>query len=63
MIAEIIYLITFIAAGVALIIRWGFLSRLLLEFLGQKILDELSCLKVSATNLTSTFDGDSSLSS
>ena len=58
MIGEIIYLITFIAVGVALVVRWGFLSRLLLEFLGQKILDEISSLKDSTPNLTSTFEAN-----
>ena len=63
MIIEIIYLITVIVAAVAVMVRWGFLSMIMMEFLGQKILNELSCLKVSATNLTSTFDGNSSPSS
>ena len=60
MIGEIIYLITFVVVGVALMIRWGLFSRLMLEFLCQRILGELSCLKVSAPNLTSTFDGNRS---
>jgi len=60
MIGEIIYLITFVVVSVALMIRWGLFNRLVLEFLCQRILDELSCLKVSAPNLTSTFDGNSS---
>jgi hypothetical protein len=60
MIGEIIYLITSIVVGIVLMIRWGLFNRLVLKFLGQRILDELSCLKVSAPNLTSTFDGNSS---
>ena len=60
MIGEIIYLITSIVVGIVLMIRWGLFSRLMLEFLGQRIVDELSCLKVSAPNLTSTFDGNNS---
>jgi hypothetical protein len=60
MIGEIIYLITSIVVGIALMIRWGLFNRLMLEFWGQRILNELSCLKLSAPNLTSTFDGNSS---
>ena len=60
MIGEIIYLIISIVACIALMARLGLFSRLMLEFLGQRILDELSSLKVSAPNLTSTFDGNSS---
>ena len=58
MIVEIIYSITFVVVGVAVMIRWGLLSMFMLEFLGKKILDELSSLKVSARNLTSTFEGN-----
>ena len=60
MIGEIIYLIISIVAFIAIMVRKGLFSRLMVEFLGQKILDELSCLKVSAPNLTSTFDGNNS---
>jgi len=60
MIGEMIYLIISIVACIAVMIRWGLFSRLMVEFLGKRILDELSCLKVSAPNLTSTFDGNNS---
>lgn len=60
MIGEIIYLIISIVAFIVIMARKGLFSRLMVEFLGQKILDELSCLKVSAPNLTSTFDGNNS---
>jgi len=62
MIGEIIYLVTNIVVGIVLMIRWGLFNRFILKFLGQRILDELSCLKVSAPNLTSTFNGNSSSS-
>ena len=60
MIGEMIYLIISIVACIAVMIRWGLFSRLMVEFLGKRILDELSCLKVSAPKLTSTFDGNNS---
>ena len=60
MIVEIIYLIISIVAFIVIMARKGIFSRLMVEFFGQKILDELSCLKVSAPNLTSTFDGNNS---
>ena len=62
MIGEIIYLIISIVACIAIMARWGLFSRLMVEFISQRILDELSCLKVSAPNLTSTFEGNGSLS-
>ena len=62
MIIEIIYSIISIVACVAVMVRLGLLSRFMVEFLGKKILDEISCLKISAPNLTSTFDTNSSLS-
>jgi len=57
---EIIYSIISIVACVAVMVRLGLLSRIMVEFLGKKILDEISCLKISAPNLTSTFDTNSS---
>ena len=60
MIGEIIYLIISIVACIIVLARKGILSSLMLEFLSQKILDELSSLKTSAPNLTSTFDGNRS---
>ena len=62
MIGEIIYLIISIVAFIAIMVRKGLFSRLMVEFLCQKILDELSSLKVSAPNLTSTFEANSSQS-
>lgn len=62
MISETICLLFVFIAGIVLIARLGFLSNLLSKFLGQKILDELSCLKVSAPNLKSTYDGNNSVS-
>jgi hypothetical protein len=60
MIGEIIYLIISIVVCIAVMVRYGFLIRFTLEFLGQRILEELSCLKVSAPNLTHTFEANSS---
>jgi len=60
MIGEIVYLIISIVACILVMARMGLFSRLMAELLSQKILDELSCLKVSAPNLTSTFDGNNS---
>ena len=62
MISEILYLVFAFIAGIALMVRWGFLHRLLSKVLGQRILNELSSLKVSAPNLTSTFNSNSSTS-
>ena len=62
MIVEIIYLIISIVAFIIMMARYGLFSRLMVEFLGQKILNELSSLKVSTPNLTSTFDGNNSAS-
>ena len=62
MIGEIISLIISIVACIAVMVRLGLFSRLMMEFMSQRILDELSCLKISAPNLTSTFDGISSSS-
>ncbi len=60
MIGEIIYLIISIVAFIIMMARYGIFGRLMVELLGQKILNELSSLKVSTPNLTSTFDGNSS---
>ena len=60
MISEVLSLIAFIAGIVAFLVRLGFFYRLLQPLLCQRILDELSLLKVSAPNLTSTFDSSSS---
>ncbi len=62
MTSEILSLITFIAGIGAFLVRLGFFRRLLPPFLSQRILDELSVLKFSAPNLTSTFDSSSSTS-
>ena len=61
MIGELIYLIISIVAFIAVMARKGIFSRLMAEMLSQRILDELSCLKVSAPNLTSTFEGNTSI--
>jgi len=60
MIGEIIYLIISIVAFIIMMARYGIFSGLMVEFLGKRILNELSSLKTSAPNLTSTFDGNSS---
>lgn len=62
MISGIISLITSFIIGIALMVRWGFFRRLLPGFLGQRILDELSRLKVSTPNLESTFNSGNSTS-
>ncbi len=59
MISEILYLLFVLIAGIAYMARFGFLRRLLSKVLGQRILDELSSLKVSAPNLKSTSDSSS----
>jgi hypothetical protein len=60
MIVEIIYLIISIVAFIAIMVRKGVFSRIMAEFLAQKIQNKMSSLKVSAPNLTSTFDGNNS---
>jgi len=61
MISEVLSLIAFIGGIVAFLVRLGFFHRLLQPLLCQRILDEKkSLLKVSAPNLTSTFDSSSS---
>ena len=62
MIGEIIYLIISIVACIIVLARKGILSSLMVEFLAQKIQDKMSSLKVSAPNLTSTFNSNSSSS-
>ena len=60
MMNEIVSLIAFIVGIGLFIVRLGLFRRLLLPFLGQRILDELSHLTVSAPNLTSTFNSNGS---
>jgi len=60
MMNEIVSLITFIVGIGCFLVRLGAFRRLLPPFLSQKILDELSHLNVSAPNLTSTFNSNSS---
>ena len=62
MISEILYLLFVFIACIAYMARLGFLRRLLPKFLVQKILAELSSLKVSAPNLKSTSDSNDSTS-
>ena len=56
MINEIVSIIYFVACIGFFIVRLGLFRRLLLAFLGQRILGEISRLKVSAPNLKSTFN-------
>jgi hypothetical protein len=58
MIIELISLIISIIAGIAVMIRWGILGKLMAEFLAKKIQNKMSSLKISAPNLTSTFDSN-----
>jgi hypothetical protein len=60
MISEVLSLVAFIAGIGVFLVRLGFFRRLLPPLLCQRILDELSVLKFSAPNLTSTFDSGSS---
>ncbi len=62
MIGEIIYFLFAFIACIAFMARIGLLYRLLPKSLAQKILAELSSLKVSAPNLKSTSDGNTSAS-
>jgi len=62
MIGETICLLFVSIASIVLMARLGFLHMFLSKFLGQQILDELSCLKVSAPNLKSTYDSNNSVS-
>ena len=62
MINEILYLLLGILSGIAVMLRLGFLRRLLPKSLARKILAKLDSLKVSAPNLKSTSDGSNSVS-
>jgi hypothetical protein len=62
MISEILYVLFVSIAGIAYMARFGLLRRLLSKVLGQRILNELSSLKVSAPNLKSTCDSNNSAS-
>ena len=62
MIGEIIYLIISIIAFIVIMARKGIFSKLMAEFLAKRIHDKMSTLKVSAPNLTSTFDSNNSTS-
>jgi hypothetical protein len=62
MIGEIVCLLFVFIAGIVFVVRLGLLHKLLSKSLGQKILDELSYLKVSAPNLKSTSDSHNSVS-
>jgi hypothetical protein len=61
MINEILYLLGVFMVGTALMLRFGFLFRLLPKTVVQKIRAELSSLKVSAPNLKSTSDSSNSV--
>ncbi len=62
MISETLYLLFVFIAGIAVMVRFGFMRRFLSKVLGEKILAELSSLKVSAPNLKSTSDSKNSTS-
>jgi hypothetical protein len=62
MINEILYLLFVFIASIAYMVRFGFFHRLLSKVLGEKILAEVSSLKVSAPNLKSTSDSSNSAS-
>ena len=62
MFGEIIYLLGAFIACIAVMVRFGFLRRLLPKSLVQKIYAELDSLKVSAPNLKSTSDSNNSAS-
>lgn len=62
MLGEIVYFLFAFIACIALMVRWGFLQRFLSKVLGQRILNEVSSLKVSAPNLKSTSDTSDSIS-
>ncbi len=62
MISETLYLLFVFIAGIAVMVRFGFMRRFLSKVLGEKILAELSSLKVSAPNLKSTSDSNNSTS-
>ena len=62
MISEILYLLFVFIAVIAVMVRFGFFQKLLSKVLGQKILAELSSLKISTPNLKSTSDSTNSTS-
>ena len=62
MIGETICLLFVFMAGIVFMARLGFLHQFMSKFLGQKILDELSYLTISAPNLKSTYDSNNSVS-
>lgn len=62
MINQILYAVFAFIAGIAVMIRFGFFQRFLSKALGEKILAELSNLRVSAPNLKSTSDSNNSTS-
>jgi len=62
MINEMLYLLFAFIAGIAVMVRFGFFHRFLSKVLGEKILAELSTLKLSAPNLKSTSDSSNSTS-
>jgi len=62
MFIEIVYYLLSILAGIVVMIRFGLLRRFLPAFVEQRILDELSRLKINTPDLNSTFDGNNSAS-
>ena len=62
MMIQLIYWIISIIASIVLLLRFGIFSKLMGEFLAQKILDKISSLNSSSPNLTSTFDSNNSTS-
>ena len=62
MINEILYLLSVLISGIILMARFGLFQKFLSKFLSQKILDELSYLKVNAPNLNSTSENHNSIS-
>ena len=59
---EILYYIFSIIAGIVVMIRLRLLSRFLPAFLEQRILEELSRLKITTPDLNSTLDSNNSAS-
>jgi len=59
---EMLYYLLSIIAGIVVLLRFRLLHRFLPAFLEQRILDELSRLKITTPDLNSTFDGNSSVS-
>ena len=62
MINEILYIAFAFIAGIAVMVRFGFFHRFLSKVLGEKILAEISSLKISAPNLKSISDSSNSTS-